>query len=329
MIRGRFAPSPTGDLHFGGARTALAAWLQARSANGALVLRMEDLDGPRVVPGAAARILGDLRALGLDWDEGPDLLGLPGLPGVGGPHAPYSQGERSDRYRAALERLTGDGRIFPCYCSRADIARAALAAPSAPHGPSDEGPRYPGTCRALDREAIAAHERAGRRPSLRFRVDPGEVQFVDGVHGEQRFEPAREIGDFVVRRSDGLFAYQLAVVVDDAEMAISDVVRGDDLLASTARQILLHRALGFEPPHFAHVPLVLGADGQRLAKRHGAIAVRALLDRGVRPERVIGLLASSLLGEPIHEARPCDLAASFSLARVAREPARIDPDALA
>src|SRR5438034_148157 len=164
VYRGRFAPSPTGDLHLGGARTALAAWLLARRAGGAFVLRMEDLDGPRVVPGAAARILADLAALGLRWDEGPDR---------GGPHAPYAQSERSERYLAALDRLTRDGRIFPCFCSRADIALAALAAPSAPHGPSDEGPRYPGTCRDLTRDQVAAHERAGRRPSLRFRVEPG------------------------------------------------------------------------------------------------------------------------------------------------------------
>ena len=281
---------------------------------------MEDLDRPRVVPGAAARILEDLRALGLDWDEGPDIAG---------PHAPYTQSERSDHYQAALDRLAASGYVFPCYCSRADIARAAQASASAPHGQSDDGPRYPGTCRSLTREQIASHERSGRRPAMRFVVEAGEVEFDDGVHGARRFDPAREVGDFVVRRADGLFAYQLAVVVDDAAMGIEEVVRGDDLLPSTARQILLYRALGFEVPRFAHVPLLLGPDGQRLSKRHGAISVRSFVHKGTTVERVVGMLASSLLGDTIEEASAAELVKGFELAKVGRKAVRMDPGELA
>jgi glutamyl-tRNA synthetase len=315
MHRGRFAPSPTGNLHLGTARTALCAWLSARAGGGSFVLRVEDLDGPRVVPGAEARMLADLRALGLDWDEGPD---------AGGPHAPYRQSERTARYDAAIARLEADGRVFPCFCSRADLARAAAAAPGAPHGPADDGPRYPGSCRELTREQRAELDRSGRRPALRFRADPDEVRFVDGVHGEQRCDVAAQVGDFVVRRADGLHAYQLAVVVDDAAMAIEEVVRGDDLLGSTARQLLLYRALGLPAPRFAHLPLLLGPDGRRLAKRHGAIGVRALLEGGATPGRLVALLARplGLLDGDEREARPESLLPRFALDRLPREPTR-------
>lgn len=314
-MRGRFAPTPSGDLHLGGARTALCAWLAARAGGGALVLRVEDLDRPRAVPGAEARILEDLRALGLDWDEGPDL---------GGPHAPYRQSERTARYAEAAARLEAEGRAFPCFCSRAEVARAAQA----PHGPGDDGPRYPGTCRDLSSAQIAERART-RRPSLRFRVEPEEVAWLDGVHGPRRDDPSRTVGDFVLRRSDGIYAYQLAVVVDDGHMAVTDVVRGDDLLSSTARQILLFRALGLPVPRFAHVPLVLGPDGARLSKRHGAIAARALLERGRAPEQVVGLLAASLgLCRPGEAPRPGDLVAGFRLDALPREPTVLDPQAL-
>jgi glutamyl-tRNA synthetase len=295
MARGRFAPSPSGDLHLGGARTALAAWLQARAAGGTFVMRVEDLDRPRVVAGAEARILDDLRWLGLDWDEGPD---------VGGPSAPYRQSERSERYRAAVAQLLADGRAFPCWCSRAEVARAAAA----PHGPSDDGPRYPGTCRGR------SDGPAGRSPSVRLRVERETIAFVDGVHGVEREDPAATVGDFVIWRADGVAAYQLAVVVDDAAMGISDVVRGDDLLGSTARQLLLYRALGLPPPRFAHVPLVLGPDGARLAKRHGGIGVRQLRERGVTRARLTRWLAESLGLEGADDAAA--LVPGFSLARI-------------
>lgn len=308
--RGRFAPSPTGDLHLGGARTALAAWLWARSQGGPFILRVEDLDRPRVVAGAEARIAEDLAWLGLDFDEGPD---------EGGPHAPYRQSERQPLYDAAVEALLASGRAFRCWCSRAEVARAATA----PHGAGDDGPRYSGTCR----ERMSGPP--GRLPSVRLRVEPETVAFVDGVHGAQADDVAATVGDFVIRRADGVTAYQLAVVVDDAAMAIDDVLRGDDLLGSTGRQLLLYRALGLTAPRFAHVPLVLGPDGSRLSKRHGAIGVRAWRERGWSSQRVVGMLAASLgLCPPDAQASAAELVDGFDLARLAREPTRLDPGAL-
>jgi glutamyl-tRNA synthetase len=309
--RGRFAPSPTGPLHLGNARTALLSWLSARAAGGEYLVRVEDLDAPRVRPGAEARILEELRWLGLDWDEGPD---------VGGPAGPYRQSERRERFAGALERLRAAGQAYPCTCSRAEVAAAA----GAPQVPGDEGPRYPGTCR--DRAPDLARAPGGRAPAWRLRVPPGDVQFTDGVHGPQRRDVGAEVGDFVVARADGVPAYQLAVVVDDAAMGVTEVVRGDDLLPSTARQLLLYRALGLDPPRFAHVPLVVGEDGARLAKRHGALSLGELRERGADPRAVVGLLAAlSGLAPPGARARPRDLLPGFSLARVARAPARLEP----
>jgi glutamyl-tRNA synthetase len=310
--RGRFAPSPTGPLHLGNARTALLAWLAARAAGSSFVVRIEDLDAPRVRPGVEAAILGELAWLGLDWDEGPDR---------GGPLGPYRQAERRDRYRAALERLREAGHVYPCFCSRAEIAAASRA----PHGPADDGPRYPGTCRALDAAEVAA--RASRRPpAWRFRVPRGEVTFQDGIHGRCSFDVSLEAGDFVVARADGTAAYQLAAVVDDAAMRIEEVVRGDDLLPSTARQLLLYRALGLAPPRFAHLPLVVGEDGARLAKRHGAASVAELRVRGADPRAVVGLLASlSGLAGAGARSTPRELVAGFSLERVPRTPVELRP----
>jgi glutamyl-tRNA synthetase len=311
--RGRFAPSPTGPLHLGNARTALLSWLAARAAGAPWVMRVEDLDGPRVRAGLEARILEELRWLGLDWDEGPD---------VGGSLGPYRQSERLATYAAALTRLREAGLAYPCFCSRAEIA----AASQAPHGPSDEGPRYPGTCAHLG-AAEADRRSASRRPAWRFRAAPGIVEFDDAVHGRQRVDVAAEVGDFVVARADGVPAYQLAVVVDDAAMAIGEVVRGDDLLASTGRQLLLYRALGLEAPRFAHVPLVVGADGERLAKRHGALSLGELRARGADPRRVAGLLAE-LSGLAPAGARldPAELRAAFRLGAVPRTPAVLAPE---
>jgi glutamyl-tRNA synthetase len=306
-MRGRYAPSPTGPLHLGNARTALLSWLAARAGGGTYVLRVEDLDGPRVRAGLEARILDELRWLGLDWDEGPD---------VGGVAGPYRQSERLPRYAAAVERLRAAGLAYPCFCSRAEIA----AVSQAPHGPADEGPRYPGTCAALSHGEVARRS-ASRRPAWRFRVPAGSVAFVDGVHGAQEVDVALAVGDFVIARADGVPAYQLAVVVDDAGMGVTDVVRGDDLLPSTARQLLLYRALGLDAPRFAHVPLVVGEDGARLAKRHGALSLGELRERGAEPGAVVALLAE-LSGLRVGaRVTPRELVAGFDLASTPRRPA--------
>ncbi len=303
-VVGRFAPSPTGDLHLGSARTALAAWLSARSQNGRFVMRIEDIDTPRVVPGAEAKMLADLRWLGLDWDEGPD---------VGGPNGPYRQSERTDLYARAITELRERGFAFPCTCSRKEIAAQSVA--SAPHGPTDEGPRYPGTCR----ERPSHPERP---PAWRFRVRDTMPGFRDAVFGEAPgSDPS---GDFVVMRADGIFAYQLAVVVDDAAMGVTEVVRGADLLSSTSRQIALLEALGKPVPSYAHLPLILGADGDRLAKRHKSAAISALRERGEDPARLRGWLLQSL--GLLHEATPVSPAealARFDFAKVSREPLRL------
>jgi glutamyl-tRNA synthetase len=314
--RGRYAPSPTGPLHLGNARTALIAWLHARAAGGRFVLRVEDLDGPRVRPGMEARILEELRWLGIDWDEGPD---------VGGPAGPYRQSALAGRYADALDRLREAGLAYPCFCSRAEIA----AASQAPHGPADDGPRYPGSCRGLGAAEVARRS-ALRRPAWRLRVPDGPIRFEDAVHGATELDVGATVGDFVVMRADGIAAYQLAVAADDAAMGISDVVRGEDLLPSTARQLLVYRALGLPAPRFAHVPLVVGEDGERLAKRHGALSLGELRERGADPRAVTGLLASlcALAPEGTRVA-PRELISTFDLARLPRTPAVLAPGRVA
>ena len=312
MLRGRYAPSPTGALHLGNARTALLAWLHARAGGGAFVMRVEDLDAGRVRPGIMETQLDELRWLGLDWDEGPD---------VGGPFAPYVQSARTALYDDALRRLAERGLLFECTCSRRDIAQAA----SAPHA-GEEGPRYPGTCRAsrlpADLPSYLAHDRG--RVAIRMRTEPERIAFDDGVMGPVAFDPA-EGGDFVVRRKDGAAAYQLAVVVDDAAMAVTHVVRGADLLSSTARQLLLYRALERTPPAFLHVPLLLGADGERLAKRHGALSLGELRAEGVAPERVVGWLAATCgLAEEGEEADPRALLPRWEAVSLPRHDTLID-----
>ncbi len=277
---GRFAPSPSGDLHLGNVRTALLAWLQARLGGARFVLRMEDLDRPRERPGSAERIVADLRWLGLDWDEGPDGAGTVG---------PYRQSQRQALYGVALERLRRAAAVYPCACSRADIQAAA----SAPQGPL--GPLYPGTCR--EREPAAVHRAAAERrreAAWRFHAPDGEVHFDDRIAGAVTQNLRREAGDFVLRRSDGLFAYQLAVAVDDALMGVTDVVRGADLLESTPRQIALLRALGLPAPRYWHVPLMCDAAGKRMAKRDGSDSVAAYRAGGGSAGRLVGKLAASL-----------------------------------
>jgi glutamyl-tRNA synthetase len=302
-VRGRYAPSPTGALHLGNLRTALLAWLFARADGGRFVLRIEDLDLPRSRTGAAQAMLADLRWLGLDWDEGPDVGGLLG---------PYVQTMRQALYDDAIARLREKGLIYPCYCTRAELAQIA----SAPQ--SDEGPRYPGICRHLTARERAAREAAGRRPALRFITPEEPVQFDDLLHGTISESVAATVGDFIVRRSDGIVSYQLAVVVDDALMGITQVVRGDDLLASTARQLALYAALKYpRPREYAHVPMITDAEGVRLAKRDAAAGLDALRAVRYTPGQVLASLAASCGLHPAETSTtPTDLLAAFDLLRL-------------
>lgn len=306
MRRGRFAPTPSGDMHLGNAKIALLSWLQMRAAAGVFVLRIEDIDIQRSKPEIVERIIADLRWLGLDWDEGPEAADASG---------PYWQSRRTGLYEEALARLAAEGRLYPCFCSRAEL----LAVAGAPHGLASEGAPYAGTCRSL---SPAEQERKAKlkSPSLRFALGPEAVRFVDGIAGPQAFPPGSG-GDFVVRRADGLYSYQLAVTVDDAAMGITDVLRGDDLLDSTPRQLHLYAALGLTPPAFAHAPLILGEDGRRLAKRHGDLGISALRAAGTKPETVVGWLAyiSGLTDRP-EAVRAEELIAGFRMDNISREP---------
>jgi glutamyl/glutaminyl-tRNA synthetase len=276
--RGRLAPSPTGLLHLGHARTFWIAAQRAHEHNGKLILRNEDLDAARCRAEFVDAMFEDLRWLGIEWDEGPDR---------GGPHAPYSQSQRRDRYLAAWQKLRERGLIYPCNCSRKEVAQAA----SAPNDLDDE-PVYPGTCRpcrvSAD-EASAAPHSFPAGANWRFRVpDSEEIRFTDLHLGPQTFIAGRDFGDFIVWRRDDVPAYQLAVIVDDAEMQITEVVRGADLLKSTARQLLLFRALGLTSPQYYHCDLVRDKNGVRLAKRHDALSIRKLREMGWTPEQVRG-----------------------------------------
>lgn len=273
--RGRLAPAPTGLLHLGHASTFLMAAERARAAGGVLILRNDDLDTQRARPEFYRAMLEDLRWLGLAWQEGPD---------VGGRHAPYSESERGGHYRAVWNTLREAGFLYPCRCSRRELAMAVLA----PHEDADDELLYPGTCRPQSGEAVV-HE-ASDGVNWRFRVPEGEVvEFDDGCFGPQRFVAGRDFGDFLVWRRDGVASYQLACVADDATMGITEVVRGADLLKSTARQVLLYRALGLKPPAWFHCPLVRDSDGVRLAKRHDALSIRSLREQGKTPAEVAAM----------------------------------------
>jgi glutamyl/glutaminyl-tRNA synthetase len=274
--RGRLAPSPTGYLHIGHARTFWIAQERAVAAGGVLVLRNDDIDAARAKMNFAEAMIEDMRWLGLNWQEGPDC---------GGPFGPYDQSQRSSFYTAAFQTLRAGGWIYPCRCTRKDVLRALQA----PHA-ADEEPIYPGTCRPASPPPFANEQHctaAQAKLNWRFRVPDGEtIEFVDGRFGPQRFVAGEDFGDFVVWRQDGVPAYQLSVVVDDAAMRITEVVRGADLLLSTARQLLLYRALGCSPPTFYHCPLVTDKAGVRLAKRHDSLSLRTMRQQGITPEEV-------------------------------------------
>jgi glutamyl-tRNA synthetase len=277
--RVRFAPSPTGYLHVGGARTALFNWLYARRTGGVFVLRIEDTDAERSSDAMVDGILDGLRWLGLDWDEGPK---------IGGEHGPYFQSQRFDRHRAVAAQLVGGGYAYYCYCTPAEIKAKRDAAEQA-----GGGWKYDRTCCALTADQVAEREAAHTARAIRFRVPDGITRFDDLVHGPIEFDHAN-IEDFVIVRSDGLPTYQLSVVCDDVDMRISEVVRGDDHISNTPKQILLYRAIGAPLPRFAHVPLILGPDKKRLSKRHGATSVIEYERQGYLPEAMFNFLA--LLG---------------------------------
>lgn len=303
-VVGRLAPSPTGAQHLGNARTYLIAWLAARAAGGRVILRIEDIDSPRVKAWAVQQAIDDLRWLGLDWDEGPD---------IGGPNGSYVQTERLENYRRSFRELADRNLIYPCTCSRSDIAAA-----SAPHA-DQEGPVYPGTCAhrsAQDHENLAAGSF-----SWRFRLTTDSDSYFDQVAGLQSRSPATELGDFVICKADGTPSYQMAVVLDDAAMGVTQVVRGNDLIPSTFRQRALIQAWGLRTPEYIHLPLVIGPDGRRLAKRHGDTRLSILRKNSVPSERLIGFLAWSAGLQP--EPAPITLKTllpGFQLANIRPEP---------
>ncbi len=286
MIRGRFAPSPTGYLHLGNARTALLAWCFARHAGGEFVLRIEDIDLSRSKEVYWQANVQELRWLGLDWDEGDD---------VGGKYVPYVQSARQAFYAQALQQL--EPSLFPCYLSRKDLRDMA----SAPH---ESAPVYGARERTQNQRLQAQKQAEGKMPSWRWRVPDKTVCFADGIFGEHCFDAQSDIGDVVLKRADGMWAYHLAVVVDDIAMDINQVVRGADLLTSTGVHLLLYEAFDANPPQYYHVPLLLDETGERIAKRRGGYTLTTLRSTGVCAERVLGLLAYSLQLLPLE---PCSL----------------------
>jgi glutamyl-tRNA synthetase len=315
MVRVRFAPSPTGYLHVGGARTALFNWLYARRHGGAFVLRIEDTDAERSSWEMVSGIVEGLRWLGIDWDEGPD---------VGGPHAPYFQSERLDRHRAMAERLVADGRAYYCYCSPESLQARRTAAEAA-----GGGWKYDRVCCGRTPDEIAALEAAGTARAIRFRVPDGQTAFDDLVHGPIAFDNAN-IEDFVILRSDRQPTYHLSVVADDVDMEMTHVVRGDDHISNTPKQVLLYQAFGRPVPAFAHVPLILGTDKKRLSKRHGATSVMEYHRLGYLPDALVNFLA--LLGWSPGDDRELltrdELIAAFTLDGISGGHAVFNPEKL-
>lgn len=300
---GRFAPSPSGRMHLGNLATALVAWLSVRKQNGRMLLRIEELDPARSKHVFAAQIMDDLAWLGLDWDVGP-----------------VYQSDRADAYREALAALEKTGRVYPCFCTRAE-----LHASDAPH--ADGIFRYPGTCRDLSPSERAERGRV-RAPALRLSVGPGVFRFHDRFCGDTEIDVARTFGDFLIRRSDGVFAYQLAVTVDDAQMGVTEVLRGRDLLSSTGCQLLLYETLGYAPPSFGHLPLLVNRAGARLSKRDLSLDMGALRAR-FRPETLLGALGALLgLLERPAPVTLAELLDRFPSPALSRETVTV-PDALA
>jgi glutamyl-tRNA synthetase len=314
QVRVRFAPSPSGDLHVGNIRTALYDWAFARATGGVFVLRIEDTDASRVKPEYVASAQDTLRWLGLDWDEGP---------GTGGRFGPYQQSERLAIYAEWVARFLADGHAYHCYCTPEELQARREAARRA-GGPSG----YDGHCRALSAGQVAAYQAEGRRPVVRFRMPAGSTTFTDLVRGEVTFDHAH-VPDFVLARADGAPLYTLAVAVDDVLMEITHVVRGDDLLSSTPRQIAVYHAMGVTAdriPVFAHLPFVLGPNGQKLSKRNGVVSINWYREQGFLPEALCNYLA--LLGwspgENREEFTLAEMAAEFDLARVNKNAAQFD-----
>lgn len=317
-VRVRFAPSPTGKLHIGGARTAIYNWAFARANGGTFILRIDDTDPTRSTDENTQIILRAMRWLGLDWDEGPE---------VGGDFGPYSQTERLDLYREAAERLLAEGRAYPCFCSAEQLAADREAAQAR----KDPFQGYQRRCRDIDPDEARARMDAGEPYTLRIKVplDRGDVVIHDAVHGDVVFD-AKELDDFVIFRSDGTPTYNFATVVDDALMGITHVIRGDDHLSNTPRQVMVYEALGAPVPTFAHISMILGADGKKLSKRHGATSVEEYRDGGYLSDAFVNYLALlgwSLDGETTVIPRDV-LASQFSLERISKNPATFDPKKL-
>lgn len=312
QVVGRFAPTPSGYLHLGNLFCSLIAWLAAKSQGGTIILRNEDLDVDRSRQKYFVQAQRDLESLGLYWDEGGD---------ASGPHGPYDQSKRWAFYTVQLQKLDALGLVYPCFCTRAQLHAA-----SAPHA-SDGEPIYTGTCRGLTPSQIEERGKT-RSPALRLQVPDQSVAFTDLHYGPQEQYLPTGSGDFILRRSDGVFAYQLAVVADDGAMGVTQVVRGRDLLSSTPKQILLYRLLGYPVPEFGHTPLVLAHDGRRLSKRDGDQSLTGLTARGFSPADVVGALAylGGLLPEPM-AITPQELLPLFAWSKLPQEDIRI-PEAL-
>lgn len=317
-VRVRFAPSPTGKLHIGGARTAIYNWAFARANGGTFILRIDDTDPTRSTQENTDIILRAMRWLGLDWDEGPE---------VGGDFGPYAQTERLDLYKAAAQKLWDEGKAYPCFCSTEKLAADRAAAQAR----KDPFQGYQRTCRDIDPDEARRRIDAGEKYVLRIKVpsDRGDVVINDAVHGEVTFD-AKELDDFVIFRSDGTPTYNFATVVDDAAMGITHVIRGDDHLSNTPRQVMVYEALGAPVPVFAHISMILGADGKKLSKRHGATSVEEYRDAGYISDAFVNylsLLGWSLDGETTIVPRDV-LASRFSLNRISKNPATFDPKKL-